>query len=170
VPLHLVFMGVSGSGKSAVGHPAAQRLGMEWTEGDDHHPQANIDKMSSGTPLTDEDRWPWLEELHAWTLDADRAGRPTGLTCSALRRSYRDVLRRDLADQTWFVHLVGDRALLEERMSNRDHFMPPSLLDSQLDTLEPLEDDEQSLVLDVSRPLEELVEDVVSRFEGRLSP
>lgn len=165
--LHLVFMGVSGAGKSAVGHPAAQRLGLDWTEGDDHHPQANIDKMSGGTPLTDEDRWPWLEALHAWTAERERAGRATGLTCSALRRDYRDVLRRDLPE-TVFVHLTGARDVLERRMRSREHFMPPALLDSQLETLEPLAPDEPALALDASRPLEDLVDEVVRRFARRV--
>ena len=165
--LHLVFMGVSGTGKSAVGRPVGERLGLEFAEGDDFHPQANIDKMRGGTPLTDEDRWPWLESLAAWTRAHDRAGRSTGLTCSALRRSYRDVLRGDLPE-TVFVHLVGDKELILERMRSRDHFMPPELLDSQLATLELLEPEEHGLVVDIGDPLEQIVADVARRFAGRV--
>ena len=164
--LHLVFMGVSGTGKSAVGRPVAQRLGLEWAEGDDVHPPANVEKMRGGTPLTDEDRRPWLEVLHDWTAEHDAAGRSTGLACSALRAAYRDVLRRDLPD-TVFVHLVGDKELILGRMRSRDHFMPPELLDSQLATLEPLEPHEHGLVVDIGDPLDVIVENVVRRFADR---
>ena len=164
--LHLVFMGVSGTGKSAVGRPVAERLGLEWTEGDDVHPPANIEKMRGGTPLTDEDRWPWLEALHDWTAEHDAAGRSTGLACSALRTAYRDVLRRDLPD-TVFVHLVGDKELILGRMRSRDHFMPPALLESQLATLELLEPHEPGLVVDIGDPLDVIVENVVRRFADR---
>ena len=164
--LHLVFMGVSGTGKSAVGRPVAQRLGLEWAEGDDVHPPANVEKMRGGTPLTDEDRRPWLEVLHDWTAEHDAAGRSTGLACSALRAAYRDVLRRDLPD-TVFVHLVGDKELILGRMRSRDHFMPPELLDSQLATLEPLEPHEHGLVVDVGDPLDIIVENVLRRFGDR---
>jgi 6-phosphogluconate dehydrogenase/gluconokinase len=166
MPLHLVFMGVSGTGKSAVGRPVAERLGLEFAEGDDFHPQANIDKMRGGTPLTDEDRWPWLAALADWTREHDRAGRATGITCSALRRGYRDVLRHDLPE-TVFVHLVGDKELILGRMRSRDHFMPPELLDSQLATLELLEPEEHGLVVDIGDPLEEIVTNVVRRFDDR---
>jgi carbohydrate kinase (thermoresistant glucokinase family) len=165
--LHLVFMGVSGTGKSAVGKPVAERLGLEFAEGDDFHPQANIDKMRGGTPLTDVDRWPWLEALAEWTRAHDRAGRATGLTCSALRRPYRDVLRQDVPD-TVFVHLVGEREVILERMRLRDHFMPPELLDSQLATLELLEPEEHGLVVDIGDPLEVIVADVARRFADRV--
>jgi gluconokinase len=161
--LHLVFMGVSGTGKSAVGRPVSERLGLEFAEGDDFHPPANIEKMSGGTPLTDEDRWPWLESLHTWASEKDAAGRSTGLTCSALRRVYRDMLSRDLPE-TVFVHLVGDKELILDRMRSRDHFMPPELLDSQLATLELLEPEEHGLVVDIGDPLDEIVANVVRRF------
>jgi carbohydrate kinase (thermoresistant glucokinase family) len=163
VALHLVFMGVSGTGKSAVGRPVAERLGLEFAEGDDFHPRANIDKMAGGTPLTDDDRWPWLEALRTWTAEHEAAGRATGITCSALRRTYRDVLRRGLPE-TVFVHLVGDKELILGRMRSRDHFMPPELLDSQLATLELLEPDEHGLVVDIGDPLEKVVADVTRRF------
>jgi len=164
--LHLVFMGVSGTGKSAVGRPVAERLGLEWAEGDDFHPPANIEKMSSGTPLTDEDRWPWLEALREWTAGRDAAGRSTGLACSALRQVYRDVLRRDLPE-TVFVHLVGDKELILDRMQSREHFMPPDLLDSQLATLELLAPEEHGLVVDIGDPLDVIIDNVVRRFADR---
>lgn len=164
--LHLVFMGVSGTGKSAVGRPVSQRLGLEWAEGDDFHPPASIEKMRGGTPLTDEDRRPWLEALRDWTAGHDAAGRGTGLACSALRTAYRDVLRRDLPG-TVFVHLVGDSELILERVRSREHFMPPDLLDSQLETLEPLQPHERGLLVDIGDPLDVIVEDVVRRFADR---
>ena len=165
MPLHLVFMGVSGTGKTAVGRPVSQRLGLEFLEGDELHPPSNIAKMSSGTPLTDEDRRPWLREIADWTRDRVAEGRDTGVTCSALRRAYRDVLREGAPDTT-FVHLVGPAELILERMKSREHFMPPSMLDSQLDTLEPLEEDERFVTVDISAPVDELVEDLVTRFRG----
>lgn len=159
-PLHLVVMGVSGTGKSTVAALLVDQLGCDFCEGDDLHPQANIDKMSAGQPLTDADRRPWLEALAAWTAERDRRGVSTILTSSALRRAYRDVLRRGGAG-TRFVHLTGDPALLAERMGSRtQHFMPSSMLESQLATLEPLEDDERGLVVDVAAAPEQIVEQV----------
>lgn len=152
---HLVVMGVSGTGKSTVGRGLARHLGWEMAEGDDFHPPANVAKMSSGRPLVDEDRWPWLRALADWTAERDARGEPTILTCSALRRAYRDVLRQG-GEGTYFLHLVGDKGLLLERMSGREHFMPPSLLESQLDTLEDLEDDERGAVLDIANPPDRL--------------
>lgn len=149
-PQHLVVMGVTGSGKSTVAKRLATRLGYEFAEGDDFHPPANVEKMSSGVPLDDEDRLPWLRALAAWVGERDRHGRSTIMTCSALRRSYRDILREGAAN-TFFVHLVGERALLLRRMEGRKHFMPTSLLDSQLDALEPLEEDEQGITADITQ-------------------
>lgn len=163
--MHVVFMGVSGTGKSTVGHPVARRLGWEWGEGDDFHPPENIAKMSSGIPLVDEDRWPWLRALADWTRGHAAAGRSTGLACSALRRAYRDVLREGAPD-TVFVHLVGDAQVIADRMAARQHFMPPALLDSQFATLEQLEPDEDGVEVDIRRPLDEIVEELVSRFSG----
>lgn len=161
--LHVVFMGVSGTGKSAVGRPVSDRLGLDFAEGDDFHPRANIEKMSSGTPLTDDDRWPWLRELADWTARRAAAGQGTGVTCSALRRAYRDVLREGAPD-TVFVHLVGTAELITERMNAREHFMPSSLLESQFATLEDLDPDERGLVVDIDSPLDDLVADVVGRL------
>jgi len=168
VSLHLVFMGVSGTGKSAVGKPVAEALGCEFAEGDDFHPPANTAKMRAGTPLTDDDRGPWLRALASWTQERAEADRSTAVTCSALRRGYRDVLRQGAPDAC-FVHLTGERELILDRMGGREHFMPASLLDSQLDTLEPLEPDEHGVVVDIGPPLEEVVEKLVEKLRERLS-
>ncbi|WP_244242247.1 gluconokinase [Nocardioides seonyuensis] len=162
---HLVFMGVSGTGKSAVGRPASEALGLTFAEGDDFHPQANIDKMSRGVPLTDEDRWPWLRLLAAWTRERAARGEGTGLACSALRRVYRDVLR-EAAPDTVFVHFTGSRETLEKRMGAREHFMPTDLLDSQLATLEHLGPDERGIVVDIEDPIDQIVDDLVSRVRA----
>ena len=152
-------MGVAGVGKSTIARRLADELGLELAEGDDFHPPANIAKMSSGQPLTDEDRWPWLEALADWTAQRQAAGQSTVLTCSALRKAYRDILRR--ADQgTFFVHLYGDEDLLRKRMESRRHFMPASLLRSQFDTLEPLEPEESGVAVDTALSVREVAERV----------
>ncbi|MEV1066469.1 gluconokinase [Streptomyces sp. NPDC050263] len=147
-PHVVVVMGVAGTGKTTIGPLLAARLGVPYAEGDDFHPQANIAKMSAGTPLDDDDRWPWLDAIGAW---ADgRAGLGGVVSCSALKRSYRDRLRAS-APGVVFVHLAGDRALIEDRMAHRQgHFMPTALLDSQFATLQPLQADEAGVVVDVS--------------------
>ena len=138
----IVVMGVSGSGKSTVAATLVDRLGWEFAEGDDFHPAANVEKMRAGQPLDDEDRWPWLRTLAAWIGEHERAGRDVVVTCSALKRSYRDLLC-DGHPSVWFAHVTADPELIRERMEHRtNHYMPASLLDSQLATLEPLEDDE----------------------------
>jgi gluconokinase len=131
---HVVVMGVSGTGKTSVGVQLAEELGCEFVEGDELHPRRNIEKMEQGVPLTDEDRWPWLQAIAELVAVRDFEGTSTVVTCSALRRSYRDVLRD--AAPTFFVHLHAPFEVLEERMQSRTkHFMPPSLLRSQFDTL-----------------------------------
>lgn len=153
---HIVVMGVSGSGKTTVGELLAERLGLPYRDGDDLHPQVNIDKMARGEALTDEDRWPWLELVGAWLVDHPEGGI---IGCSALKRSYRDLIRQAVPDVA-FVHVHGTRELLSRRMEYRPgHFMPPSLLDSQLDTLEELESDEHGRVFDVSAPAARIVDD-----------
>lgn len=162
--IHLVVMGVAGSGKSTVARAIQDRLGWTFADGDDFHPIANIAKMSSGTPLTDEDRWPWLDSIVDWTAREDEAGRDTIVTCSALRRSYRDRLQA-APGSTLFVHLHGAESVLAERVTVRPgHFMPPSLLPAQLATLEPLGVDEGGVVLDIDAPIHDLVEQAVSRL------
>ena len=159
LPLHVVVMGVSGTGKSAVGRELAAQLEVELIEGDQYHPRKSIEKMSAGIALTDEDRMPWLRALAVLLASNHADGRSSVLTCSALRRSYREVLRGDLPDAAmFFVHLHAVQEVLEARVAGREgHFMPVSLLRSQLDTLEPLGKDEQGVLLDVSLPLPQVV-------------
>lgn len=154
--VHLVVMGVAGCGKSTVAAELKNHLGWCVAEGDDFHPPENIAKMSAGVPLTDDDRWPWLDLIAAWTKKQDAAGRSTIVTCSALRRVYRDRLRIP-SGRTVFVHLVGSPELLEHRLASRSgHFMPPTLLPSQLATLEPLEADEDGVTLDVYHSIDDI--------------
>ena len=158
----LVVMGVSGSGKSTVAAMVAEQVGWEFAEGDAMHPQANVDKMHAGTPLTDEDRWPWLDVVAGWISGHLDAGTNGVVTCSALKRSYRDVLR---APGVVFVHVAGDGALIEERMAQRSgHFMPTSLLQSQLATLEPPQPDEAHVTIAADRTPEEESAEVVERL------
>lgn len=161
---HVVVMGVSGTGKTTVGELLAQRLGRRFIEGDALHPPANIAKMSAGHPLDDEDRRPWLEALSDLLAQSDREGRPTVLTCSALRRRYRDLLRAGLSTdaEPFFVHLHAHAEVLQARMETRKHFMPGSLLRSQFDTLEPLADDESGAMFDVTAPVEDVVAQVLA--------
>ncbi|ROP60617.1 gluconokinase/shikimate kinase [Curtobacterium sp. PhB115] len=155
----LVVMGVSGSGKSTVAAMVAERLGWEFAEGDSMHPQANVDKMHAGTPLTDEDRWPWLDVVAGWIRGHLEAGTNGVVTCSALKRSYREVLR---APGVVFVHVAGDGALIEARMSSRSgHFMPTSLLSSQLATLEPPQPDEAHVTVTADRTPEAETDEVL---------
>jgi gluconokinase len=138
----IVVMGVSGSGKSTVAAGLVERLGWEFAEGDDFHPKANVEKMRSGQALDDDDRWPWLRTLAAWIGEHEQAGTSVVVTCSALKRSYRDLLR-DGHPSVWFAHVTVDAGLLRDRMEHRTgHYMPSSLLESQLATLEPLQADE----------------------------
>ncbi|AXB47203.1 gluconokinase [Amycolatopsis albispora] len=151
----VVVMGVSGSGKTTVGTALAEALGVAYAEADSFHPKANIEKMTAGTPLTDEDRWPWLDAIAGWIREHDESGGV--VTSSALKRRYRDVLRG--GGDVWFVHLHGPREVIAQRLSGRSgHFMPPSLLDSQFADLEPLADDERGVVLDVTESPEQLVQ------------
>ncbi|GAB3280134.1 gluconokinase, GntK/IdnK-type [Sinomonas notoginsengisoli] len=144
---HVIAMGVSGCGKSTVGRFLAQELGGEFLDGDDLHPAANVAKMAAGIPLDDADREPWLR------LIGEKMAAASGtmvIGCSALKRAYRDIIRAAAPD-TVFVHLHGTRELLAARMAARPgHFMPVSLLDSQLATLEPLQEDERGRVFDIA--------------------
>ena len=166
IPSVLVVMGVSGSGKSTVGTRLAQRLGWSFMEGDELHPPANVAKMKHGEPLTDADRAPWLDAVADWIDGWLRAGVGGVITCSALKRAYRTRLaagRRQLA----FVYLAGDRSTLGARMANRrGHFMPPSLLASQLATLEEPGPEEPVIAVDIQQSVEAQVEAVVEGMRG----
>ncbi|MFF8644538.1 gluconokinase [Streptomyces sp. NPDC015345] len=158
-PHVVVIMGVAGTGKTTIGPLLADRLGVPYAEGDDFHPPQNVEKMSSGTPLTDDDRWPWLDAIGAWAHG--REGRGGVVSSSALKRSYRDRLRA-AAPGVVFVHLTGDRELIEDRMRQRKgHFMPAALLDSQFATLQPLGADEAGVAVDVAGSPEEIAERAV---------
>ncbi|MGN2639698.1 gluconokinase [Nocardia takedensis] len=154
----VVVMGVSGTGKTTLGTRLARALGVEFAEGDDLHPRENIEKMSAGLALTDADRAPWLDRVAAWL--ADRGDSGGVVSCSALKRAYRDRLRV-AAPTVFFAHPVADRAELRRRVrSRRDHFMPAALLDSQLADLEPLTADESGWTVDATADPDLLVEQV----------
>ncbi|HEY6090921.1 MAG TPA: gluconokinase [Gemmatimonadales bacterium] len=156
-------MGVAGVGKTLVGAQLAAALGVPFLEGDQVHPAANVEKMAHGIPLTDEDRLPWLAAIATRIVAAKRAATGIVVSCSALKRSYRDILRSADPDLQ-FVHLVGDRALLARRLAARTgHFMPASLLDSQLATLEHPGPDEHAIVMDSSEPAETIVRTLLGR-------
>lgn len=158
----IIVMGVTGSGKTTVGALLAGRLGARFLDGDDYHPPENVAKMSAGTPLTDEDRWPWLSRLSA---ALDEAVTETGrvvLACSALRRVYRDHLTEGCASAPLFLHLSGARDLIHARMAaRREHYMPTALLDSQLATLEAIDPAENALVLEIDAPADQIVERIL---------
>ncbi|TSD95644.1 gluconokinase [Skermania sp. ID1734] len=147
-PTVLVVMGVSGSGKSTLGRLLAQRLGWDFQEGDDLHPAANIAKMPAGIPLTDADRWPWLDRVAAWIRERLEAGQSGVVACSALKRSYRDVLR---GKGVRFVYLHGERDAIAARLAaRRGHYMPAALLDSQFAALEPPQPDEGAITVNIA--------------------
>ncbi|TPV50314.1 glycosyl hydrolase [Pseudarthrobacter phenanthrenivorans] len=153
-------MGVSGCGKTTIGDLVARELGVPFLDGDSLHPVENVAKMAAGTPLTDEDRWPWLATVGGELANAGDGGMV--LACSALRRSYRDAIRKQAPD-TIFLHLHGSREVLTARTEGRTgHFMPPALLDSQLATLEPLEGDEAGVVVDIAAPVQQVVRDALT--------
>ena len=159
--MHVVVMGVSATGKTTVGEQLAEELGCEFIEGDSLHPSQNIHKMEQGIPLTDDDRWPWLQAIAELVAVRDHEGVSTVVTCSALKRAYREVLRD--AAPMFFVHLDAPFEVLEKRMTERTkHFMPTALLKSQFDDLEPLDDDEPGAVIDVAPNVDEVVEEAVN--------
>jgi gluconokinase len=162
----IVVMGVTGSGKSTVGAALAQRLRVPFADADAFHPRVNIAKMAAGQPLNDEDRFPWLEAVGEW-LAAHRDGGV--MSCSALKRKYRDQLRRHCSDIE-FLHLSGSPELIGRRQAGRiGHFMPAALLKSQFDTLEPLGPDEGGVVVDVDQDVEAIVDTFLSGFAPRRS-
>lgn len=151
----IVVMGVSGSGKTTVGAELAQRIRASFVDGDDLHPQSNVEKMARGVPLDDDDRAPWLDAIAARLIG--HPDDPVVLACSALRRRYRDRLRSS-APGSFFLHLAGDEALLAARLGRREgHFMPAKLLCSQFSTLEPLAPDELGVTIDVSEQVDQIV-------------
>ncbi len=156
-------MGVSGSGKSFIGSALARALGIDFVEGDEYHPAENVERMSSGVPLTDDDRVQWLRSLAMRIREAKDAGTGLVMTCSALKRSYRDILRAE-SRELRFVFLKGQRALIAERLAGRrGHFMPPSLLESQFATLEEPSPDEHAWVCDIRQSPEDIVAALVAR-------
>lgn len=163
-PRRWVVMGVSGCGKSEIGRRLAARLNARSIEGDDFHPADNIAKMRAGMPLDDADRQVWLLTLQQLLRDARDAGEAAVLSCSALKRRYRDMLRAGDPDLV-FVHLDGDRDLIATRMQSRSgHYMPSSLLDSQCRDLEPLQADERGARFDLATPPDQLVEQVLEQL------
>lgn len=156
-------MGVSGSGKSLIGAGLARALDVEFVEGDRHHSAENIERMSRGIPLTDGDRAQWLQSLAARIEEARLAGVGLVMSCSALKRSYRDILRAD-APNVRFVFLKGPQELIAQRISTRkNHYMPPSLLESQFNLLEEPSSDEDAWVCDINGSPQDLVDALVSR-------
>ncbi|MGQ0712692.1 MAG: gluconokinase [Gemmatimonadaceae bacterium] len=159
-----VMMGVCGAGKSLIGEMLARELGVEFVEGDRLHPPENVKRMSAGIPLTDADRQGWLMAIAARLREAKNAGAGLVVSCSALKRSYRDLLRSMGDANVHFVYLAGSRELLAERLAQRSgHFMPPSLLDSQLATLEEPSADERAWVCDIGEAPDEIVAALLAR-------
>lgn len=153
----LVVMGVSGSGKTTVATALADATGWTFVEGDALHPEENRRRMATGTPLSDDDRWPWLRRVAERIGAGERAGEHLVVTCSALRRRYRDLIR-DGHPSVRFVHLAVDGDVLRERVASRHHeYMPAALLDSQLTALEPPDGDEPAVTVDAGRPVAETV-------------
>jgi gluconokinase len=164
MPPAVVMMGVSGSGKTTVGGALAKRLGVPFRDADGFHPKANVEKMSAGIPLTDEDRWPWLDAIAA-AIHGTRSNEGIVVSCSALRKIYRERILLGAGRPVTFVHLDGTKDMIAPRMATRTgHFMPISLLDSQLATLEPLSPDEPGFRVSIELPPERIVDLVVERL------
>ena len=166
-PCALIVMGVSGSGKSTIAARLAGRLSWTFEDGDRFHPASNVTKMSAGQPLTDEDRWPWLQAIADEIDRVCQAGGHAVTACSALKRAYRSVLvhgRRDVR----IVFLEGTQRLIADRLARRQgHFMPPGLLDSQFKTLEPPAADEHPVTVSIDASVETIIEDVVRQLKPR---
>jgi len=162
------MMGVSGSGKSTIADKLAERTGWKYEDGDKFHPPSNVAKMSAGHPLTDEDRWPWLQAIAAEIDRACAAGEHAVIACSALKRAYRDILVHGRNDVR-IVYLRGTQVLIAERLARRKHhFMPADLLASQFKTLEPPEASENAVTVSIDAPVEAIVDDIVRQL--RLAP
>jgi gluconokinase len=161
--VNVIVFGVSGSGKTTIGKLLAQELGWRFYEADDFHPRSNIEKMRSGRPLTDEDRWPWLERLREQITRSLAAKENVVLACSALKRAYRE--RLGVSDDVKFVFLRGDYALIERQLRRRrGHFMNPALLQSQFADLEEPEPNEDVITIDLGRSPQELVEEIKAKL------
>lgn|SRR5690606_7723217 len=162
-PIILIIMGVSGSGKSTIGKLLCETLHMEFYDGDDFHPQENIDKMSAGHPLNDQDRAGWLEAIHAFGLQQLEQQHSCIIACSALKKSYRDVLRKDMEQQLKFIYLEGDFQTIQTRLAKRkSHFMPTALLKSQFDTLEP---PKNAIVVDLRLSPKDIIDQIITALE-----
>jgi len=160
----VVVMGVSGSGKTTIGRQLAARLGCEFLDGDDFHPPENVARMAAGTPLTDDDRWPWLDRLNALLRQRAARGESAVLACSALKESYRTRLTQGLA-RCEIVHLRGSIDLIRSRLATREHrYMPAALLESQFAALEPPQD---AIVIDVTAPSAQCVETIEMQLAAR---
>lgn len=164
IPCALVVMGVSGSGKSTIAEKLAERLDWVFEDGDSFHPASNVAKMRAGHPLTDEDRWPWLQAIADEIDRVCKAGERAVIACSALKHAYRDILvhgRRDVR----IVFLRGTQALIADRLARRKgHFMPAGLLDSQFKTLEPPEKSEHPVTVSIDASVETIVEDIMRQL------
>jgi gluconokinase len=164
LPCALVVMGVSGSGKSTIADRLALRLGWRYEDGDKFHPPSNVAKMSAGHPLTDEDRWPWLRAIANEIDRACKAGERAVVACSALKRSYRDILIHGRQDVR-IVFLDGAQGLIAGRLTARKgHFMPPGLLASQFRTLEPPAPSENPLTVSIDAPVETIVDNIIRQL------
>ena len=164
-PCALVVMGVSGSGKSTIADHLAARLGWRYEDADKFHPPANVAKMSAGQPLTDEDRWPWLQAIADEIDRLSAAGQRAVVACSALKRSYRDILVHG-RDDIRIVFLNGTQDLIADRLAARKgHFRPPGLLASQFRTLEPPQPDERPITVSIDAPVEAIVDDIIRQLK-----
>ncbi len=161
----VIIYGVSGAGKTTVGQLLARELGWHFLEADEFHPAANIEKMHSGHPLTDEDRWPWLERLREQIKRCIARGESAVLACSALKRAYREHLR--VSEEVKLLFLRGEYALVAGQLRHRHgHFMNPALLRSQFDDLEEPDPDEDAITIQLGRPPQELVEEIKTKLQG----
>jgi gluconokinase len=164
MPCALIVMGVSGSGKTTIADRLSQRLNWDFEDGDIFHPASNVAKMSAGQPLTDEDRWPWLQAIADEIDRVCKAGEPTVIACSALKRAYRDILVHERSDVR-IIYLEGTQELIASRLASRKgHFMPPGLLASQFNTLEPPDRGENPVTVSIDASVEAIVDDIIRQL------
>ncbi len=162
----LIVMGVSGSGKSTIGAALAERIRWRYEDGDKYHPRSNVEKMHAGHPLTDDDRWPWLRAIAAEIDRVGAAGDHVIIACSALKRSYRDILIHG-RDDVRIIYLDGGHELIAQRLAQRKgHFMPPGLLDSQFRTLEVPTAEEHAIAVSIDASVSTIVDDIVAKLEA----